>query len=157
MNDPSISHYDIIRTIVELLTLMLKEDYVALATFRRSLRRFLRFVEEGAREAGLTPQQHQVLLAIRGQAGRDGASVGELSDALQLKPHATVGLVDRCERAGFVERSPDPHDRRVVRVALTEKGDEVLARLTKRNLAELTAVGTLLADLQKLVRQGDEA
>lgn len=129
---------------------MRKQDYVALAAFRRSLRKFLRFVEDGAIEAGLTPQQHQVLLAIQGQPERDWATVGELADFLQLKHHATVGLVDRCQSGGFVERTTDPIDRRVVRVSLTEKGDDVLARLTQRNLRELRALGRFTAELDAL-------
>ena len=133
-------------------SVMTKEEYVALAGFRKSLRRFLRFVEVGAVEAGITPQQHQVLLAIRGQPDREWASVGELSDSLQLKHHATVGLVDRCQAAGLVMRSSLPEDRRVVRVSLTEHGEEILGRLTERNLGELRALGGFLSELQKLTK-----
>ncbi|HWD37990.1 MAG TPA: MarR family transcriptional regulator [Fimbriimonas sp.] len=130
-----------------------KEDYVALATFRRNLRRFLRFAEEGAREVGLTPQQHQVLLAIKGRPDREWASVGELADSLQLKHHATVGLVDRCQAAGLVERTPDQTDRRVVHVSLTEKGEDTLRKLTERNLPELRALGKLTSELEALARR----
>ncbi len=120
-----------------------KDDYIALAAFRRVVRRYIRFVEEGAISAGLTPQQHQVLLAIRGQAEREWASVGEIADFLQLKHHATVGLVNRCQAAGLVERSPDTRDRRIVRVSLTPKGAEIMDRLTHRNLKELKALGAI--------------
>jgi len=128
-----------------------KEDYVALAAFRKTLRRFIRFAEEGAREAGLTPQQHQVLLAIRGQRDREWASVGDIADSLQLKHHATVGLVDRCAAVGLVERTTDPTDRRVVQVSLTPRGHEILDHLTTRNLRELRAIPTLVAHLNALV------
>jgi DNA-binding MarR family transcriptional regulator len=117
-----------------------KAEYVALAAFRAALRRFLRFSEEGAREAGLTPQQHQLLLAVKGQPDRDWASVSALAEALQVRHHAAVGLVDRCERAGLVQRSPDPEDRRQVRVLLTEQGEEILERLSARNRRELRAL-----------------
>ena len=130
-----------------------REDYVALAAFRKALRKFLRFSEERAREAGLTPQQHQVLLAVRGMADRDWASVGEIADSLQLQHHATVGLVDRCEAAGLVRRSPDPDDRRVVHVALTPRGEEVLEEITAQNLGELRALGQLTKDLDALNRE----
>jgi DNA-binding MarR family transcriptional regulator len=132
-----------------------KDDYLVLASFRKALRRFLRFAEEGAREAGLTPQQHQVLLAVRGQAGRDWASVSELADSLQLKHHAIVGLVDRCQAAELVKRSTDPNDHRIVQVNLTAKGEEILDRLTRRNLSELKKLGKLTAELEALTQLGE--
>jgi DNA-binding MarR family transcriptional regulator len=119
---------------------MSKADYEALADFRHSLRRFLHRTEENARATGITPQQHQILLAIKGQRGRDWASVGQLAEALQVRHHAAVGLVDRSEKAGLVHREGDPNDRRQVRVLLTEKGEEVLGRLSRENLAELRAL-----------------
>src|SRR5436305_6662661 len=85
-----------------------KSEYEALAAFRAALRRFLHFSEQGAREAGLTPQQHQLLLAVKGQPGRDWATVSDLAEALQISHHAAVGLVDRCARAELAQRVPDP-------------------------------------------------
>jgi DNA-binding MarR family transcriptional regulator len=114
-----------------------KSDYEALARFRYALRRFLRFAEEGAREVGLTPQQHQLLLAIKGQPGKEWAYISELAEALQIRHHAAVMLVDRCEHACWVERRPDPADRRQVRVSLSLQGEEILDRLSERNLREL--------------------
>jgi DNA-binding MarR family transcriptional regulator len=121
----------------ERLTSISKADYEALAAFRSALRRFLRFSEQGARAAGLTPQQHQLLLAVKGRPGREWASISDLAEALQVRHHAAVGLVDRCERAGLARRTPDPDDRRQVRVTLTEKGEAILERLSHRNLSEL--------------------
>lgn len=114
-----------------------KQDYESLAAFRAAIRRFARFSEEGARTEGITPQQHQAMLAIMGQPGRTWASIAEIADFLQLKHHTTVGLIDRCVMAGLVGRSPDPEDRRQVRVALTEKGQKLLQQLSTRNLREL--------------------
>src|SRR5437870_14477 len=114
-----------------------KSEYEALHAFRYARRRFLRFSAEGARAAGLTGQQHQLLLAVKGQPGRDWASVSDLAESLQIRHHAAVGLVDRCVLAGRVERTPDPHDRRQVRVRLTPKGETLLARLSSRNQREL--------------------
>lgn len=125
-----------------------KEDYVALAAFRKALREFLHFTEEGARAAGLTPQQHQVLLAAKGQPGKDWISVGALSESLQIKPNATVGLVNRCESAGLVTRTVDPEDRRIVRVAVTPLGEEILEALTIRNRRELGTLRKLIAALE---------
>ena len=114
-----------------------KEDYEALALFRRTLRRFLRFTEEGARGAGLTPQQHQALLAVKGQPGRDWLTIGELADALQLRHHSVVALVDRCVAADLLQRRTDLTDRRQVRVHLTTRGESILEQLSRHNLREL--------------------
>ena len=114
-----------------------KLDYETLAAFRYALRRFLRFTEEGARAAGLTPQQHQLLLAIKGRPGRAWASVGELAEALQIRHHTAVGLVDRCESARLIRRVADSSDRRQVRVLLTAAGEQLLGRLSAENRVEL--------------------
>ena len=115
-----------------------KNDYVMLAEFRHALRRFLHVAEKGAREAGLTPQQHQLLLATIGRPGRDWATIGELAEALRIRHPGAVGLVNRCARAGLVRRVPDEHDRRQVRVELTERGHDILAQVTERNRSELS-------------------
>jgi DNA-binding MarR family transcriptional regulator len=114
-----------------------KTDYETLAAFRYALRRFLRFTEEGARAAGLTPQQHQLLLAIKGRPGRSWTSIGELAEALQIRHHTAVGLVNRCEESRLIRRVVDPSDRRQVRVLLTTKGERILERLSSRNRREL--------------------
>ena len=133
-----------------------KADYEALHAFRHALRRFLRFSEDGSRTAGLTGQQHQLLLAIKGQHERDWATVTELAESLQIRHHAAVGLVDRCERAALVARSPDPRDRRQVRVSLTEKGERILTTLSARNLRELRALRQALqAPLLENIRGED--
>src|SRR5579862_1533157 len=121
-----------------------KQDYEALAAFRAAIRRFTRFSEEGARDAGITPQQHQALLAIMGQQDRQWASIAEIADFLQLKHHTTVGLIDRCCAAGLVERNSDPTDRRQVRVTLTQKGEYLLRDLSTRNLKELKSLRKLM-------------
>ena len=121
-----------------------KQDYESLAAFRAAIRRFTRFSEEGSRNAGITPQQHQALLAIMGQPNRQWASIAEIAEFLQLKHHTAVGLVDRCVAAGLVERNPDNEDRRQVRVTLTEKGEQLLRRLSTRNLRELKNLRRLM-------------
>jgi DNA-binding MarR family transcriptional regulator len=114
-----------------------KADYEALAAFRAKLRLFLHFTEEGARQAGLTPRQHQLLLSVKGSPGCDWAHIGELATALQISHHAAVGLVNRCERGGWARRESDPNDRRQVRVLLTPEGEAILEELSERNRAEL--------------------
>src|SRR5690242_3241915 len=103
-------------------------DYAALAAFRRSLREFLSFSEAAARAAGLTPQQHQALLAIRG--AKAVVSVGELATELQLRPHSALELVDRLAAADLVERRPGEIDHRRVEISLTAKAERALRDLS---------------------------
>lgn len=124
-----------------------KGDYEQLARFRRILRRFLRFSEVAAREQGLTPQQHQMLLAIKGMPGRDWATIGELAEALQLHHNAIVQLVDRAAALDLVQRLSDPSDRRVVQVRLTATGEEKLKTLTVQHRDELHRLRAELADI----------
>jgi DNA-binding MarR family transcriptional regulator len=122
-------------------------DYQALARFRHALRVFLRFSEHAARSAGVTPSQHQLLLAIRGWAGPEAPTIRDLAEQLQLVHHSVVELVDRAEAAELVERHTDPHDRRRQRLALTPHGAETLASLTATHRAELRRFRDELADL----------
>lgn len=119
---------------------MSKADFEALAEFRYQLRRFLRFSEDAVQAEGLTPQQYQLLLQIKGFPGRSWANIGELAERLQAKHHGTVALVTRCEEAGLVRREPDPGDRRQVRVKLTDSGEERLTRLAKLHRQELRSL-----------------
>ena len=115
--------------------------------FRVTLRRFLRWSEEQAAEVGLTPAQHQLLVAIKGHPGPLPPAIREIADYLLLQSHSAVGLVDRAEAAGVVRRQADPNDGRVVRVQLTEKGDQLVTGLTKAHLAELHNLATALNEL----------
>ena len=114
-----------------------KHDYVALAGFRETLKRFLRTTDAGARAAGVTPAQHQLLLAVRGRPDRDWATVAELAEVLGVRHHSVVGLLDRCEQRGLVRRLPSLEDRRVVQVYLTSRGLHVLDRVAASNRSEL--------------------
>src|SRR3954447_16991044 len=110
-------------------------DYEELLAFRDRLRRFLHWSECEALEAGITPAQYQLLLAIRGHEGEP--TVGDVADHLLLRHHSVVGLVDRAERAGLVTRGVDKQDHRVVRLRLTRKGAARLAPLAASHLDEL--------------------
>jgi DNA-binding MarR family transcriptional regulator len=113
------------------------EDYENLLAFRTSLRRFLHWSQTEARAVGLTPAQHQLLLAIKGHPGVRGPAVGDLAGYLLLRHHSTVELVDRAETAGLVERWADDDDGRVTRVRLTAEGETCLAQLSAAHLDEL--------------------
>src|SRR5579875_886360 len=113
------------------------EAYERLLALRTGLRRFLRWSEQQAASAGLTPAQHQLLLAIRGHPDPRGPTIGELADYLLLRHHSAVGLVDRADAAGLVTRARDDHDHRVVRLRLTEDGAERLEALSALHLQEI--------------------
>jgi DNA-binding MarR family transcriptional regulator len=117
--------------------LIAKSHYELLAALRHALRRFQRFSRDAARDAGLTPQQHQALLAIKGFPGRDYVSIGELADRLQLRHHSAVGLVDRLVRRQLVRRTPSSDDRRRQEVRVTAQGEKLIGRLSAAHLKEL--------------------
>jgi DNA-binding MarR family transcriptional regulator len=112
-------------------------EYQTLAQFRRALREFLHFSEQAARTAGLTPAQHQLLLAIKGSDLPQPPSIGEMAEALKLRHHSAVELVDRASAAGLVERVTDPADARCQRLVLTPYGEEKLAALSALHREEL--------------------
>lgn len=120
------------------------EDYERLLTFRTGLRRFLHWSEERAGEAGLTPAQHQLMLAIRGHTDDRGPTMGDAADYLLLKHHSAVELVDRAEAGGLVERVRDDQDHRIVRLRLTPRGAAKLEKLAAATLAELARLGPSL-------------
>jgi DNA-binding MarR family transcriptional regulator len=119
-------------------------DYQRLLELRTGIRRFLHWSEEQALAAGLTAMQHQLLLAIRGHAERRGPTIGQVADALLVRHHSAVGLADRAEAAGLVQRRVDPDDHRVVRLSLTALGRRRLRRLSALHLEELDRLGPQL-------------
>ena len=121
-----------------------KAEYEALAAFRYAIRRFIRFSEHAARNAGITPQQHQLLLAIKGFPGRESATVSELAERLQMRQHSMVGLIDRTEAQGFVRREPGTIDRRQVYICLTPPGETLLRKLSLIHQQELRNIAEAL-------------
>lgn len=124
-----------------------KADYEALAAFRRAFRAFVSFSEQAARAAGLTPRQHQALLAIKGALGRPTLTVGEIAAALLVRPHSAVELVDRLAELGLVEREGHPEDRRRVAVGLTPRAERMLRDLSAAHFRELGAIRPMLLEL----------
>ncbi len=126
---------------------MREADYKALAQFRYQLRTFLAFSEAAAQRAGLTPQQHQALLALKGFAGPDAASVGDVAKFLLIRHHTAVELMDRMAKLKLVSRGTDPQDARKVRLRLTAKGEQKLQALSKIHLEELRAASPALGKI----------
>ena len=112
-----------------------------MAELRYQIRRFLRFSETAAREAGIEPQQHQLLLAIRGLPGSLKPTIGVLAERMQLQHHSTVELVDRLVERGFLCRLRATDDRRQVLVKLTRDGEHFLNTLSLHHLQELQSAG----------------
>jgi len=124
-----------------------RADYELLAEFRYLLRRFLTFSEAAARRAGLTPRQHQALLAIKGYPQRQRVSVGELAERLGLRHHSVVGLLDRLASRGLITRQASPADRRQVLIELTGKAETALEDLARAHRDELKRLAPLLRPL----------
>jgi DNA-binding MarR family transcriptional regulator len=118
--------------------------YRSLAEFRHQLRSFLHYSEEAARARGIEPQQHQLLLALKGLPEATPPTIAALAERLQLRHHSAVELIDRLERSGRVKRHTAQEDRREVRLKLTAKGERVLRALTMEHRAELTVTGPKL-------------
>lgn len=130
------------------------EDYRTLAEFRRHLRRFLAFSEAAARAAGLTPQSHQALLAVRASSHPEGPSVGELAAILCIRPHSALGLVNRLVAAGHLVRKASPTDHREVRLGLTGKARTTLETLSLHHRAELRRMAPVLRSLLRRLEEG---
>ncbi|RUV37317.1 helix-turn-helix domain-containing protein, partial [Mesorhizobium sp. M7A.F.Ca.MR.148.00.0.0] len=99
-------------------------DYQRLSEFRYLIRRFLEFSQVQAEDAGLTPRQHQALLAIKGFPGGGPVTVGDLAERLRIRHHSAVELVNRLGEAGLVTRDQDKDDHRRVLLQLTERADD---------------------------------
>jgi len=129
-------------------------NYKAMAELRYQIRRFLRFSENAARQAGIEPQQHQFLLAVRGLPDGLKPTIGVLAERMQLQHHSTVELIDRLVDTGFLFRLRSTDDRRQVLVKLTHDGEKLLQKLSLHHLQELQAAGPAFVKvLQSLIEE----
>jgi len=133
-----------------------KTEYEVLAEFRYTLRLFMSFSENAAKEVGITPQQHQALLAIKGFPGREQITIVELSERLQIKHHSAVGLLNRLEAERMITRSPSQNDRRKVFISLTGHGVSVLKKLSHIHREELRRLTPQLRVLLKRINKLSE-
>ena len=127
-----------------------------MAELRYQIRRFLRFSETAARQAGIEPQQHQLMLAVRGLPENLKPTIGVLAERMQLQHHSTVELIDRLVDRGFLCRLRSTDDRRQVLVKLTHDGEKFLKSLSLHHLEELQTTGpTFVKILQNLIQQNE--
>jgi DNA-binding MarR family transcriptional regulator len=136
---------------MEKLTL---SDYESLAELRYQIRRFLHFSEQAAREAGLEPRQHQLLLALKGLPKEVRPRISELAERLQIEHHSAVELVNRLAAGGYVRRRRAGVDRREVLLGLTAKGERILRELSLHHKGELRQQGPDLVQALKHVMNG---
>jgi DNA-binding MarR family transcriptional regulator len=133
-------------------------DYQALAELRYQIRRFLHFSEQAARNAGIEPQQHQMLLAVKGLAKEIKPTIRTLAERMQLQHHSTVELIDRLVARGLLVRLRGIDDRRQVLIKLTSEGEAILEQLSLFHLQELQSVGpTVVEVLTSLFREEKNA
>jgi DNA-binding MarR family transcriptional regulator len=124
-------------------------DYEALAQLRYELRKFQAFSSAAATKAGLTAQQHQALLIIRGFSDPVPVSIGDLAKYLLIRHHTAVELVDRMTRLELISREVDGADARRVLIKLTREGEKRLQKLSRIHLKELQAIGPTLTGMLK--------
>ncbi|AHB47820.1 MarR family transcriptional regulator [Hyphomicrobium nitrativorans NL23] len=136
-----------------------KQSYVALAEFRFALRQFFAFSEQAADEAGLSPQQYQALLAIKGAPDGSELGIQEIAARLMIRHHSAVELVNRLENNGFVVRVKSKVDARRVQVRTTAKTERIMDGLAAAHLRELKGIrpvlDQLLAEFDLAADKGD--
>lgn len=124
---------------------MREEQYAEVLRFRRELRAFLKWSEGAAREAGLTPAIHQLLLAVRGSGREGGPTVGDVAEQLGIRHHSAVELAQRAQELGLLTRERSGDDHRQVRLALTEPARDRLEQLTELHLPRIETLADVLA------------
>jgi len=134
---------------------MTELEYRAFAEFRYVLRRFLNFSETAARCAGIEPQQHQLLLALKGLPPELRPTIGTLAERLQLRHNSTVELARRSIESGLVLRRSSPLDGREVLLGITARGQRLLRSLSIEHRAEMrSAAPALMRALEALLTSG---
>jgi DNA-binding MarR family transcriptional regulator len=129
------------------------DEYRRLLEFRTAIRKFLKYSKTQAAQLGLTPAQHQLLLAIRGHPRHGGATIGDIAESLLIRHHSAVELVDRAEAGGLVRRRQDSADQRVVRLSLTRSGRSKLERISAANLTEIGRLGPEFNDVWQAIER----
>ncbi len=131
-------------------------SYRSLAEFRHQIRKFLRYSEDAARAHGIEPQQHQLLLAIKGLPAGKLPTISELADRLQLRHHSTVELINRLADHGAVVRETAPDDRREVLIRLTPEGERTLRALSLDHRNELRKAAPQLMRALEAITKGND-
>ncbi|HEY2380796.1 MAG TPA: helix-turn-helix domain-containing protein [Terriglobia bacterium] len=132
-------------------------DYEALAEFRHRIRQFFRFSEDAARRAGLNPQQHQLLLALKGLPKAVEPNVGEIAERLYIRHHSAVELIERLVRKGLIRKQRGNEDRRHVLLEVTARGERMLQKLSLPHREQLESMAPgLIKALNKVITENIE-
>ena len=134
------------------MTSLSDDQYRALARFRKALRLYASTADHAARQVGITPAQHQLLVAIRGAPSETAPNISWLAEELSLENHSATGLVQRAERAGLVTTKTSSTDGRVRNIALTRHGRAILTRLFDAHSAEIHDARQLLLEALQRVQ-----
>ena len=130
-------------------------DYRALASFRHEIRKFIAFSEQAARDAGIEPQQHQLLLAVRGLPEGMRPTIGAVAERLCVQHHTAVALVDKLEARGLIQRERSEDDRREVLLRTTRDGEALLRTLSTLHRLQLETVGpNMVRALERVLALG---
>ena len=132
-------------------------DYERLAELRYGLRRFLHWSSEQARKAGITPTQHQLMLAIRSSRDPRGPTITDVAEVLIIRHHSAVELVDRAQKAGLITRQRDPDQQSVVHLQLTDAGALTLSALSEVHLRELAQLAPTMQALFSALSEPEAA
>jgi DNA-binding MarR family transcriptional regulator len=131
-------------------------DYQALAEFRYQIRKFLHFSERAVEAAGLERGQYQLMLSIKGMPPDSRPRIRDLADMLQIQHHSAVELINRMEARGYVYRERSQEDRREVLLALTPRGEKVLAELALHHHEQLQEAAPQLVSALRRVMKGKD-
>lgn len=149
LSDRSVSDADGARTPAD--DVLTNEDYRRLAELRYGLRIFLHWSAEQAKSAGLTPTQHQLLLAVRASREERGPTVSDIAAVMLIRHHSVVELVDRAQEAGLITRERDPDQQSMVRLRLSALGAAKLASLSELHLRELAQLAPTMRALLEAI------
>jgi CheY-like chemotaxis protein/DNA-binding MarR family transcriptional regulator len=130
------------------------DDFRALAEWRHQIRKFLSFSEEAARSVGLEPQQHQLLLAVKGLPEGFAPTITGIAERMAVRHHTVVEMVDRLAARGIVRREPSPSDKRSVLVVLTPRAERLIRCLSSEHRDQLRTSGPALVTAISRVLEG---
>lgn len=124
-----------------------RDPVVLLSDLARMVRTW---ADARARDHGMTRAQWMILVRLDRQPGM---SQNELAALIEVEPITVGRLIDRLERRGMVERQPDPHDRRIWRLHLTEAAQPMLKKImrARAELNEILTTGLPKKDLEAVV------